>query len=200
MSAETIANLASKQSRNALQRLDQVENVLTNHSQAVNNLQNQFGQYVAIVDAMVELLGVETVTAKVKENAEKKALEQKASEESQVQSLLGMGVLVFAQNVSEKSVVVGQEIKRSESADEVLFPGRQQVVLSNPKISQDVKNLLLGKVVGDEVSLPGGNFYKLTEIYDIVDEAARKVTEPVDVAASEVPLEAVQEEVAVAPV
>jgi hypothetical protein len=193
-SAETLANLASKQSRNALQRLDRIDGkdgILDNHSQSLKTLQTQFSQYVAIVDAAVELLGVEAITAKVKENAEKEAAKKKESEEAQIKQLLELGVLSTSEAVTVKSVVVGCEIKKGEGvSDEVLFPGRQQVVF-NDVTNPELRTALLGKKVGEDFPLPNGNFFKVTEIYNIIEQKAQAVSEvlPVDVP-----------EVAVAPV
>lgn len=184
--AETIANVANKNSRNALQRLDGLEQGVQQLVGATNNaigqISRQLSQIAEIADAATAILGEDVVAAKVVELRKDRLQKESAQQKAQVDDLLLQGILVPAEKVGEKSLLVGRE---TDKEGKEVFPGRQQVLFS--QVRPDLKEKLLGQAVGAAVETPAGNTFNLVEIYDITEAKPAEATETAPAAPTEAP-------------
>lgn len=168
--AETVANLAQKNSRNALQRLDAVEQTQAQVVQALNStlgpLQQQFSQYVEIVDAVTAILGDEVVANRVAEIRKERAIQQAEVQAQQVKTLVANGILAVASVIGEKSLIVGKEFDKEGHE---MLPGRRQALLS--QIRTDLQEKLMGQGVGFKLDTGDGAF-EVLEVYDVIEKTA----------------------------
>lgn len=170
-----------KKIKSALERLDILEGDVQRLFSAVNEssmvARQGTAELASLLEAVVELLGAETVDAKVKEIAERKQLENLARAEAALAAGLEKGELVKADKVSEVSVIVGKEI---DEKGEVIFPGKVQ--LQTSAIKPEFKEKLLGQGVGTVIDAPRGKF-EVMAIYDVV----AKPETPAEAAPAEAP-------------
>jgi hypothetical protein len=126
----------------------------------------------------VAILGPDVVTQKVMEANQERQVAEMNQNKAQVQQLLDQGILVKAEKVSERSLLVGQETTKGteEKPAEVIFPGRQQLMFG--QIRPDLKDKVLGATVGFQIDTPAGNVFTLQEIYDVTEKKADPAPTP----------------------
>jgi hypothetical protein len=165
--SETIAQLAQKNSRNAIQRVEELEKLVPQVISATNNavqqIQVQLSGAVEILDAVIQALGVETIEKIVTENRTRRADEQNAKTREQIDGLVAQGVLVAGDKVSEQSLVVFKEFNK-EGVEQV---ARLQHVFK--QLQEEFKPQLLGAAVGAKVTAATGSSFEVLEIYEIVE-------------------------------
>jgi len=175
--SETIANLAQKNARNAMQRVEALEKIIPNiisaTNQSLNQLQQQLAQSVEIMDALIQILGEETVGKVMQENRQFR--NQKALEEAKarVAAEVDSGALKPAETVGPNSRIVFQELDANGKA---LEPGRAEFDVS--KMLEPFRTEVQGKKAGDSIKTPAGNTFEIQEVYDNVEKKADVLVGP----------------------
>lgn len=159
----------SKRTSNALDRLDQVEKTLPSLISAINNslgqMNGQLNSQGEVLEAVVELLGQDTVSGKIKENRERRATETMEAEKKALEELKSRGDLVAVEKVTEKGLIVGREYNPDGT---VRHPGRAQVAFQ--RVDDQFKAGLKDQAVGFVLSLPNGGKFEIVEIYEVVEK------------------------------
>lgn len=180
----TDTRVLAKQQRTAFERLEQMERVAQDIIDGTNRVLQTFGQRIEALEnrgraqaeltrAAVDLLGREAIDARVLVNRDADAVAQGEREKAELELLKTQGIAVVATTVGEKSLVTGVEAQPNGTAK---VPGYTQAFLEN--LPQELKDLLLGKVVGDVVTLPrDAGTFTINAIYDIVPPKAPEATE-----------------------
>jgi len=162
--SETIANLARKNARDAMQRVTALEQVVPQLIGMVQNLQSQFSQSVEILDALVQNFGVEVVENTVIANRRQKAITKSEEEQKQMATLIEQGVMKPVSVVGERTLVVFKEQtpdgKPTEPVSRVQFMFEQ--------LQPQFREQLTGKGAGTVITSPAGNTFTVQEVYEIV--------------------------------
>jgi hypothetical protein len=149
----------NKNTPNALDRLTKAEFSVGQLVGAVSQLQMQSSTLLEVLDALVELEGVDRVQEAVlkarKEKAEKKAEGDRAA----LDQLLLNGLLVQADKIEDGSVIVAKETGPDGT---VKHPG--QIIAPFRNIADQFKEKILGQAVGFKLDLPDGVF-EVLEVY-----------------------------------
>lgn len=168
--SETVANLAQKNARNALQRIEYLERLIPQLLSATNNAMNQaqmqFSGLVEIVDALVQAHGPEAVEAIVVENRRNRALKQVEGDKAFLKAALDSGEAKAADTVTEDSIIVFNETTEDGVA---LDPGRAQ--FQYKQLMPAFRPQVLGKGTGTKVVSPQGNVFEVVEIYSYTPKA-----------------------------
>lgn len=175
----------AKRTTNALDRLDQIEKVLPELISGINNSFGGISQQVnaqgEVLEAVVGLLGKETIEAALKENRERKATEVMESEKKALEELKTAGAIAVTEKVTEKSIIVGREYNPDGT---LRHPGRAQVPYS--RVDANFKEKLLGQVAGFVLELPNKGKFEILEVCEVVQkpdapaEPPKTVSEQVD--------------------
>ena len=171
---------ARKQAKDALSRIDAlektVEDLQSGVANVVSSMNNALESVLGSIDALVEIVGPETVAAKIAELKEKKDLKQLQDMKDAVAAALEKGTLVVTDSIQEKTLVIGQEL---DAEGKPAGLGRVQLPFEGfkPKFQEQI----LGKPVGTDIDIGNGGKVTITEIYKVVDPppATDPVTEPV---------------------
>jgi len=163
-----------QRTRNAIERLDAVENSVTQIIQAINqsmgNMNNQISGVTEVLDAVVALFGVDAVQNQVVEARKARQQEQSDAQMKQVEELKKQGVLVPQDKVEEQSLLVGRETTKD---GQVVHPGRFQHHFA--QIQKEVSAKMLGQAVGFKVETPAGGHWEILEIYKIVPKTPEQL-------------------------
>jgi len=180
-----------QRTKNAIERLDAIEQSITQVIAAVNqslgNMNQQISGAVEVLDAAVQLLGVEAVQTQVVQNRRDRLKEEADRQAAQVEELKKQGLIVAADKVGEKSLLVGREFgKPTEVTDEqgqtqtkpgeVIWPGRSQLRFA--QIAKEIGEKMLGQPVGFQVDTPQGGKWEILEIYEIVEKKPEDTPAP----------------------
>lgn len=177
MSTDT--RVLAKQSQTAMQRLDNLEataqNIIDGANRSlqalanrVEGLENRGRAQNELIRAAVDILGRDTIDARVLVNRDADAVAQAEREKQELELLKTQGIAKAAETVAVNGLVAGVEKKPDGTAK---VPGYTQAFLDN--LPQELKDLLVGKKVGDVVTLPGdAGTFELQQIYDIVPPVA----------------------------
>jgi hypothetical protein len=172
--SETIANLAQKNARNALQRMEAVEHdlntiksVLQSTVKGVSdnfqNLNKEVDDLGLFVIAVSRLLGED----KVRETIQVVVREQKtnaiAGAKKALADAVEQGALKWASTVPDNAILVFEELDAEGNPVEF---GRQQHPIN--RIQPQFRNELMGKEVGTVLSPENSPKIRLIEIYQIV--------------------------------
>lgn len=159
--------LIAKRTTNALDRLDAVEKVLPELVTGINNslgsMNQQLNAQGEVLDALVGLLGRDTVETAIKTNRETKATEMMEAEKKAYEELKVAGALSVVEKVTEKSIVVGREYNPDGT---VRHPGRAQVAFQ--RVDAAFKDALLGQPAGFILELPNGGKFEVVEVAEVV--------------------------------
>lgn len=162
--------LLARRTSNALDRLDQVEKTLPNLISAINNslggMSQQLNSQGKVLEAVMQLLGRESVESTMKEIEERRATETMEAEKKALEELTAAGNLVKVEKVSEKSIIVGREYQPDGS---LRHPGRAQVAF--PRVDPQFQPKLKDQGVGFVMDLPNGGKFEVAEIYEVVQKA-----------------------------
>lgn len=162
---DTTQKMAS-QKRNALERIEGLEQMVPNLIRALGKQLDEIGFKVTMmeemVDSLIGVVGVEPVQ-KAMTLARQNAAKAKAeSQKAETEKLVADGVLEAQALIDEKSVLVLTE-KLADGTDAI--PGWFR--LSVPELKPDFKERLLNKFVGHTDVLENGNTFTVTEVYKI---------------------------------
>ena len=173
----------AKRTSNALDRLDQVEKTIPNLISAINNslggLNNQLNSQGEVLEAVVELLGVETVQSTIKASRERKATEAMEAEKKALEELKSRGDVAPAEKISEKALIVGREYNKDGT---VRHPGRAQVAFQ--RVDDQFRQGLLGQAAGFVLELPNGGKFEVLEIYEVVEKKEEPAPPPPEAVAA----------------
>ncbi len=169
----------ARKTSNALERLDQLEKTVGNIVGAVNNSLGQVSAQLSgiteVLDAVVQTLGAETIQKIMTENRAAKAEAQALAEEQALKELLDKGDLKVAEQITERSIVVGKE---SDKEGNIRPPGRAQVPFA--RIDPNFQAAFLGKGAGFSLDLPTGGKFEVTAVYEVVEKIDAPVTPPAE--------------------
>lgn len=188
----------AKQTRSAFERLNQLEQltqvIINGANQALERLGGQVNQLDAkvraqneLLRAAVDLLGVEAIDARVLVNREADAVAQAEREKQELEMLKSQGIAKEATEVPLKGLVTGVEKKTDGT---VKHPGYTQAFVEG--LPKELQDLLVGKKVGDSVTLPGDSgTFEIGSIFELVppkmpEAPAAATPEATPVAAPEV--------------
>jgi hypothetical protein len=178
--------LLARRTSNALDRLDQVEKTIPQLVSAINNslggLHQQVNSQGEVVEALVQLLGKETVESTIRDTRERRATEAMEAEKKALEELKGRGDLAAVEKVTEKSVIVGREYNPDGT---VRHPGRAQVAFQ--RVDESFKTGLLNQPVGFILELPNKGKFEVVEIYEVVEKPAPAPEAPAEAAAETPP-------------
>jgi hypothetical protein len=182
MSQETKQNIsAQKAARSAMQRVEQLEQIVPQIIRATQQTQAQFSQSIEILDAVVQILGPEAVEKAIAENRRERAKLTVADQLKKLEEDLASGALVKVDSITENSLIVFSE---STPDGKPLDPDRTQLNFST--LVPQFKEELLLKGPGAKITSPNGNTFEVMEVYDVVPEDQRP--KPVEApAAAEAP-------------
>lgn len=159
----------AKRTTNALDRLDQIEKVLPELISGINNSFGQLSQQInaqgELLEAIVGLLGKETVESSLKENRERKATELMESEKKALEELKAAGAIAVVEKVTEKSIIVGREYNSDGS---LRHPGRAQVAYA--RVDANFKDKLLGQAAGFVMELPNSGKFEILEVCEVIQK------------------------------
>lgn len=173
MSQETKQNIsAQKAARSAMQRVEQLENVVPQIIRATQQTQAQFSQAMEILDAVVQTLGTDVVENAITENRRVRARATVADQIKDLEAKKATGERVVSDTVTENTTLVFSEADKDGKA---LDPDRTQ--LDFDTLIPQFKEELLLKGVGAKIVSPTGNTFELKEIYE------KKVVEKLDLEA-----------------
>jgi len=160
----------AKKSANALERLEVLERTVNSIGSATNNNINQIGGMTEVLDAVVQILGVEAIQKVLSENRVAMAEAQSKAEEEALKELLSKGDIAESEKISDKSIVVGKETNPDGT---VRPPGRAQVAFA--RIDPTFQEQFLGKSAGFVLDLPTGGKFEVLSVYDVVEKAETPV-------------------------
>jgi hypothetical protein len=160
MMAKKLADLEKK-----LQTIDKVvQNIVGAVNQGLGQASTQLENVVEVLDAVVKVVGPESIQSVMTAAREAKMEEQIQSEEEALNKLLESGDLMPIDKIAEQSIVVGREFK----VDGSLRTRRAQVPYS--RIEPQFQPSFLGQGVGFVLELPNGGKFEVMGIYAIVDK------------------------------
>ena len=182
--AETIATLASKQSRAALERVENVERALKQVIESANaafeRANTQMQQMADVIDVLVELAGTDVITAKLVEKEVAKSTARVEAQKAQVEAALLQGTLKVVDTVTDQSLIVFKEYK----GETALENGRNQFMAG--QLKPEFKAKVVGQGVGYKLDAPTvGHTFEVVEIYEPVAVQPTLPTETLAEAAPE---------------
>jgi len=159
----------AKRTANALDRIDGIEQTLSAIIPQINNsfanMSRQQESQGEVLEAVVTILGQDTITATVKANRDARALATMEAEKKGLEELKANGTLAAVEVVSDKSLIVGREFNADGT---IIHPGRVQVAYQ--RVDAQFQPQLLGKGVGITFDLPKGGKFEVLEIYEVVQK------------------------------
>lgn len=173
--SETVANIAQKNARNAMQRVEALEevipNIVSSVSTGMGKVQQQVNQLAEVVEALVSLAGTEAVQKAVMENRKAADVRKVEAEVAQLAKAVETGALKTADAVADNCVLVFAEYDKEGKPLEV--NGRSQ--FSVGQLQPQFKDELMGKKVGATITSPEGHKFEVKEIYAIQPQATEKL-------------------------
>lgn len=147
---------------------DKVVPALINQSRdlAIQTIDNKLHPLFDAVNAIIDIVGEETVKAKIVEINNKKIDESLANSKAEIQKMLTDGIVAKADKVSEKSIILASETKGGNSP----YPGEGIAVFN--KIPPFFQQKLIGQASGSTVQLAEDHTYLIKEVWDFVEVKA----------------------------
>lgn len=136
---------------------------LTQQMQALVEAVNELRMYT---DVLVGLQDVNVVAEKVREVRLAHANEQMAEEDADTAQQVSKGFLVPTETCDEGSVLV---ISATDASGQPSIPDHRRVAVAQTK--PDVKPLLVGRKVGETITLPDGSTVTIREAYRVDTKA-----------------------------
>jgi hypothetical protein len=179
--SETVANLAQKNARNALQRVDGLEQeqekqgrMITHVIKAVNEslgnlnggldtITKQLVGVAEVLDAVVRVLGSETIDKVVNEQRAIKAETRITAMKDQLTQLITAGTVKPSENVAENSLMVFKEYDK----DGKELP-HSRVQFTAAELQPQFRGELMGKGAGTRITSSAGNSFELLEVYEVI--------------------------------
>lgn len=156
-----------KQVKSALERIDSLEQELPRLALAVNEVltknAQRLGNFAAVLEAVVHVLGQSTIDEKMAELAEEKTSKRLAEARAKLTEAVEAGQLVAADAVDTDSFLVGT-ISKGDDAEKT----EEQVMVSYDQLADSIKEKLLGVGAGAVVNADDGSQFAVSEIYRII--------------------------------
>lgn len=116
-----------------------------------------------VVAAVVEILGMDQVDAKIREISDRRAAEAAETAQKALYDALANGTVENEDVVSETSLIVGTEKDASGAP-----VGQGRVQLTYERIAPEYQRELLGKGVGTTFATSNGGTFEVTGVYRIL--------------------------------
>lgn len=142
--------------------LSNQQNLMEGISRSLALVQDHMEVFDHLCNAFSEILGTEKVQEIVKKQIHEKTTKRADAEKAVIAEGVESGSLKAQDIVNLNSVIVGREILKN---GDVRHPGWQQLLVSQAR--EEIRNNLIGKVVGDKLDVPAGQF-EILEIYEII--------------------------------
>lgn len=179
--AETVANVAGKQARNAMERVSALEEAVDSIGKTVNsiigpinntfsNLQQQLSQAVEILDVLVKEFGPEKVEASLLAERKARLAAKQASEKQTVEEGVKAGTLKVADTVTPEALLVFEESDKDGKVME--FPRAQ---FWYKQLLPNFQTQIANNLVGFKMVSPENHTFELKEIYVPVQKPAETV-------------------------
>lgn len=154
------------------ERLEQVHDALVGQiQQSFGRIDQQFAKNSELLAAIVEIVGEETIVAKINERQAARDAKAAAEAEAGVKALLDKGTLVRVETIGEETLIVGRDV---DADGKVLGPGRAQVAFKDlkPEFREKLKGGKVGsKVVTSEDEDKGvTQTFEVTELYELAPD------------------------------
>lgn len=130
------------------------------------HLKSRLDPVTQALNAVMELLGRDTVAAKITELREKQLHEEMVTKKAQLEAMVAEGRLVKGDVVNEKSLIVGKEVTADGT---VVAPGRFQLLFG--EIAPKFQEQILGKSPGVSFDIPDYGKFEVQEVYDFAPPA-----------------------------
>lgn len=169
MTMNTHGNPSLRQrTKNALERIDGLEQQMVKLIEGLNTAFDQINRKLGTLEdsleAVVTILGVETVAQSITEIRLKRAEDAATQEKEKIKALVEAGIYATAETVSDKSIVVGRE---SDAEGKISPPGFVKADFRD--IKPELKEKFLGQTVGFKLETSPGQTFELLEIYEEQD-------------------------------
>jgi len=155
--------------RNALERIAALEGdlsgLMTGVQSAITELEKRILGAAEVVDALVRIMGQETVEAAVVAARDERAATQATDAKAGLEKALAAGQVVPSDHVSENSIIVGVENDKDGAA---IKPGYIQ--LSMQGVKPEFKEKMLGQAVGFKFDTVDGNTFTVNAVYEAVPQ------------------------------
>jgi hypothetical protein len=162
-----VAQIARKNSVNAVQRVQDLEVSLARIDEAINKAftqqQRQIDDLRMLARATAVMLGIEDVNLTIDNLKLSDDADRQTAQKQAVAHGLETGELTVQTEVVEGSALV---LTQKSPAGEVLKLG-SRVQLPWHQLKEEFRALVLGKKVGDTVAVPEGNLFEVAEIYAV---------------------------------
>jgi hypothetical protein len=172
----TVANLAQKNARNAIQRVEALEEVVPKMISVINEgmgkLQQQISSLAEVMEAQTAAIGSESVNTIVMENRRTNDAKKVAAEKEEIAKRVEAGELIPADSIGDSTLMVFEE---SDKEGKVL-PFGSRVQFSFGQLKEEFRKDVVGKKLGDKVVVPEGHSFEVKELYTIVHKAPAQAT------------------------
>jgi len=138
--------------------------VVNGINEVFGKFQNQLDGLKELASSVVELLGVDTVSAVVEKRKLDRETKEADSAKTQVDKLVLEGGLVAVEKVESTSFIVGREFTKEGT---LRHPGRVQVQFKDLRLEFQPK--FEGQPVGVSIETEDLGRFEIQEIYSIVD-------------------------------
>ena len=176
--SETVANLAQKNARNAMQRVEILErrqestekaiaNLVQSIQEAFNRLEKEHQNALRIIDALVSVVGVEAVNAQMMTAAKKEDQDRTDQTKKLIADGLAEGKLKTVDVIGDKSLIAFHRTNADGTAMEL----GGYVTFNLTDLKEEFRKGLLGKGVGTKVVSSEPYNYEVIEIYESATES-----------------------------
>ena len=157
---ETVARMAGSTARNALQRVQDIE-------ETMQQVVFQFNQEITKINenaaVLVEMLGEDAFKATLKARRDRTEETTVSAQKAAIADAVAAGTLKSGDVVAASSLLILTE----KLADGTVLPYGSRVQLPVGQIKEPLRGQFLGKKVGEAVATePGGHLFEVTEIYE----------------------------------
>lgn len=167
--SETIARIANTNSRNALRRLDDMENALKSVAESTNRgfdrMANEIGTLGELASVITEMLGTEEVNARLTARREADEAARVKAAKDQITVAIESGQLSVATEVPREHALLVFTEKLADGTP-LKYGSRVQFALSS--LRPEVREQVVGKTVGFTFDSPEGHKFEVIEVYNIV--------------------------------
>lgn len=166
--------------KTVIERVSELEKAFPRLVDALSdNMNRRFEPILPLLNALTDIVGRESVMAKIKELKDQQATQEMEMRKAQLEALVKEGRLVKAETIKDGSVLVAQE---KTPDGKLVHPGRFQMMFA--EIAPVFQEKLLGKPsVGTVIDLPDNQgTFEVLEAYDFVPPSAVATTPEVPAA------------------
>jgi hypothetical protein len=190
--SSTVAQLASKTARNAVQRVEELEatvevlktnlqtlqegqsNIINSSNEEFTKLNTKVGSLAELVRALIDAVGPAEVERVVKATRQADDVTSVENMKAEIVKGIAKGELKTAEAISDKSLLVF--VEKDPSGVVLEYGSRKQWLFS--QVGDAFKPQLLGKDVGAILTAPNGATFEVVEFYDTVANAVETPVVP----------------------